>query len=124
MYKPFLIALVAICVASLPFAQFSQAAIISTESAAAMAERHEQVQRINRVLAMDSVQETLVSMGVDPADALERVHSLTDQELAELESRLPEMPAGGTGVVELIGIIAIVLIVLELLNVTNFFTEF
>jgi hypothetical protein len=65
-----------------------------------------------------------VTLGVDPVDASARVDSLTTEELHLLESRLADLPAGGTGVVEVIGIVAIVLIVLELLNVTNFFTEF
>ncbi len=65
-----------------------------------------------------------MTLGVDPVDASARVDSLTAAELHLLESRLADLPAGGTGVIEVVGIVAIVLIVLELLNVTNFFTEF
>jgi hypothetical protein len=116
--------LLTICLVSLPMAQSAQAAIITTDQAIELSDRTSQIARINEALARESVQEVLVTLGVDPVDASARVDSLTTEELHLLESRLADLPAGGTGVVEVIGIVAIVLIVLELLNVTNFFTEF
>lgn len=116
--------LLTICLVSLPMAQSAQAAIITTDQALELSDRTQQIARVNEVLARASVQEVLVSLGVDPLDASARVESLTAEELHVLESRLGDLPAGGTGVVEVVGIVAIVLIVLELLNVTNFFTEF
>jgi hypothetical protein len=116
--------LLTICLVSLPMAQSAQAAIITTDQAIELSDRTSQIARINEALARESVQEVLVTLGVDPVDASARVDSLTAEELHLLESRLADLPAGGTGVVEVIGIVAIVLIVLELLNVTNFFTEF
>ncbi len=115
---------VAICLVTLPVLQTAQAAIISTDTAIEMAERQDRIDRINEVLARDSVQQVLIELGVDPADANARVQSLTAEELQTLEQNLAELPAGSTGVIEVVGIVAIVLIVLELLNVTNFFTEF
>jgi len=115
---------VAVCLATLPALQTAQAAIIQTDTAIEITERQHQINRINDVLARDSVQQVLIKLGVDPADASARVKSLTTAELQTLEEDLAELPAGGVGVVEVVGIVAIVLIVLELLNVTNFFTEF
>jgi len=116
--------LMTICLVSLPIAQTAQAAIITTDRAIELSDRTQQIDRINEMLARDSVQGVLVKFGVDPADASARVESLTAAELQVLEDNLAELPAGGVGVVEVIGIVAIVLIVLELLHVTNFFTEF
>ena len=116
--------LLTICLVSLPMAQSAKAAIITTDQAIELSDRTGQIARINEALARESVQEVLVTLGVDPVDASARVDSLTTEELHLLESRLADLPAGGTGVVEVVGIVAIVLIVLELLNVTNFFTEF
>lgn len=113
-----------ICLVSLPLAPAAQAAIISTDTAIEMSERDLQIDRINQVLARESVRDLLVKFGVEPQDAVARVESLTADELQVLENNLAELPAGGTGLVEVVGIVAIVLIVLELLNVTNFFTEF
>ena len=116
--------LLTICLAALPVAQTAHAAIISTDTAIEMADRGQQIDRINEYLARESVQNALTGLGVDPADAMARVQSLTAEELQMLEDNLGELPAGGTGVVEVVGIVAIVLIVLELLHVTNFFNEF
>ena len=115
---------VAICLATLPVLQTAHAAIIPTDAAIEMIQHQDQVDRINELLARDSIQQVLINLGVDPADASARVASLTVEELQTLEQNLAELPAGGVGVVEVVGIVAIVLIVLELLNVTNFFNEF
>lgn len=115
---------VAVCLATLPVLQSAHAAIIQTDTAIEIAERQHQIDRINAQLARDSVQQVLIDLGVDPADASARVQSLTTAELQTLDLKLAELPAAGTGVVEVVGIVAIVLIVLELLHVTNFFTEF
>jgi hypothetical protein len=111
------------CLISLPMMQSAGAAMISTETAIEMVERQERIDHINEVLARESVRNTLVAYGVDPADASARVDALTDTELQTLEQQLEQLPAGG-GVVEVIGIVAIVLVILELLGVTNFFSEF
>ena len=115
---------ISVCLISLPMLQSANAAMISTETAIEMAERQGRIDHINEVLARESVQNTLVRFGVDPADASARVDVLTDTELQTLEQQLEQLPAGGTGVVEVIGIVAIVLVILELLGVTNFFSEF
>jgi P pilus assembly chaperone PapD len=116
--------LITVCLVTLPVAQTAQAAIIPTDTAIEIAYRHQQIDRINEVLARESVQSVMVQLGVDPVDASARVQSLTAEELQTLEENLTELPAGGTGVLEVVGIVAIVLIVLELLHVTNFFSEF
>ena len=114
---------ISVCLISLPMLQSASAAMISTETAIEMAERQGRIDHINEVLARESVQNTLVRYGVDPADASARVDALTDTELQTLEQQLQQLPAGG-GVVEVVGIVAIVLVILELLGVTNFFSEF
>ncbi len=115
---------ISVCLISLPILQTAGAAIISTETAIEMAERQSRIDYINEVLARESVQNTMVRYGVDPADASARVDALTDTELQTLAQQMEQLPAGGTGVVEVIGIVAIVLVILELLGVTNFFSEF
>jgi hypothetical protein len=116
--------MVAICLSTLPVLQTANAAIIPTETAIEITNRQHQIDRVNDLLARDTVQSVLVDLGVNPDDASARVQSLTDAELRSLENRLAELPAGGVGFVEVVGIVAIVLIVLELLHVTNFFAEF
>jgi len=115
--------LIAISFAVLPVAKTAQAGIITTDTAIEISDRRQQVDRVNELLARQSVQNVMVSLGVDPADARARVQSLTAEELGLLEENLAELPAGGVGVVEVVGIVAIVLIVLELLGVTNVFVK-
>ena len=116
--------LMTICLVTLPVTQTAQAGIIPTATAIEISDRSQQIDRVNEMLARESVQGVMIKLGVDPADASARVQTLTAEELQALEENLAELPAGGVGVVEVVGIVAIVLIVLELLNVTNFFTEF
>lgn len=115
--------LIAISFAVLPVAKTAQAGIITTDTAIEISDRRQQVDRVNELLARQSVQNVMVKLGVDPADARARVQSLTAEELGLLEENLAELPAGGVGVVEVVGIVAIVLIVLELLGVTNVFVK-
>ena len=115
---------VSICLVTLPLMQSANATVISTDVAIELTERQDRIDHINNVLAGESVQSTLVRLGVDPADARARVDALTDAELQTMEQQLARLPAGGTGVVEVVGIVTIVLIILELLHVTNFFSEF
>ena len=119
----FCIYAVALCLTLLPVLQSANAAIVPTDAAIEIADRQQQIDRIDDVLARDNVRSLLVDLGVDPADASARVRALTDAELATLDSQLAELPAGGVGFVELVGIVAIVLIVLELLGVTNVFSK-
>lgn len=112
--------LVAASLLSLGFVQTAGAGVISTEAALQMEERAERIERINSVLARDSVQEQLVRFGVDPVDAERRVASLSDSELLDLEQRMDELPAG-SGALEVLGIVLLVLLVLELVGVTDIF---
>lgn len=113
-----------VCLIGLSVTQPAHAAIISTEEAIRIEDRQGRIDHVNEVLAREDVKAAMERLGVDPADASARVDALTDAELASLQQRLDELPAGGTGVVEVVGIVAIVLIVLELLGVTNVFSNF
>lgn len=99
----------------------AQAGIVGTDVAIAMSERSETVTRISSVLMRDDVRAQLEGLGVDPQHAVERVAALTDAELAELDARLDQLPAGGS-VLGVLGVLLVVLLVLELLGVTNVFT--
>ncbi len=99
----------------------AHAGIVGTDTAIAMSDRADTVARVNSVLMRDDVRGQLEALGVDPADAMERVSSLTNAELAELDARLDELPAGGN-VLGVLGAVLVVLLVLELLGVTNVFT--
>ena len=112
--------LVSLLLPALP--QVVQAELITTESALATQQMAASTDRVNEFLLRADVQSELMKLGVDPQQALKRVDALTFSELAVLENRINELPAGG--IAEVIGIVAIVLIILELVGVTNVFTNF
>jgi hypothetical protein len=101
-----------------------QAAIISTEdviASAAEAEARDAIEaRVGAFLVRDDVREQLITLGVDPDSAAERVQSLTLTELKQLDGRLDQLPAGA-GVLEVIGFVMLVLIILEVVGVIDVF---
>lgn len=107
---------------STTFAGVVNAAMIGTQPAVTMEQRAEYVSDIKGWLAQDEVRKQLVELGVDPADASERVASMTAEELQALHTRIDELPAGA-GVIEVIGIVFVVLLILELVGVTNIFSR-
>jgi hypothetical protein len=100
------------------------AGVISTEAAIEIDERTARIERINSVLARDSVQSQMVRLGVQPDVAAARIASLSDSELAELEARMDELPAGADSALTVLGIVLLVLLVLELVGVTDIFKSF
>jgi hypothetical protein len=78
------------------------------------------IDRINGLLAQDSVRKQMVAFGVDPLDAQARVAALTDSELQTLDRQIGALPAGGD-VLAVIGVVFVVLLILELVGVINIF---
>jgi hypothetical protein len=99
----------------------AHAVIVGTDMAIAMTDRGEAVSRINAVLMRDDVRGQLEALGVDPERAMERVEAMTPGELAQLDAKLQDLPAGGS-VLGVLGAVLLVLIILEVLGVTNVFT--
>ncbi|HSG88103.1 MAG TPA: PA2779 family protein [Pseudomonadales bacterium] len=107
----------------------AQAGVIGTDdyltagdgfATVATVESQAQLQRVRDFLAEDRVQAQFTRLGVDAAQAEARVASLSASELAMLDARLAEMPAGGS-VVAVVGIVFVVLLILELVGVTDIF---
>lgn len=98
----------------------ASAAVISTGEAIQAQDRQAQLNALQRQLARADLQEAMVSLGVDPADAQLRVNSLSSAELATLSARIDELPAGGS-ILALIGAVFVVLLILDLTGVTNVF---
>ena len=63
-------------------------------------------------LQRQHIEQQLVEHGVDPAEAARRVGQLTDAEIASLESRIDQMPAGGMGTTNLLLIIIILILLI------------
>ena len=74
------------------------------------------LQTINRV----DVQAQLLSMGVTAADLESRINQMTQQEVAQLNQQINDLPAGGD-VLAIIFIIFIIFIITDVIGATDIF---
>jgi hypothetical protein len=105
-----------------------RAGLISTEAvvaaAAAPSPTAQARERIERLLQREDVRRELEAYGVSPAEALARVASLSDAEIAVVAGRLDALPAGGdsvAGVLLIIALVFILLIVFDYVGITDIF---
>jgi hypothetical protein len=99
----------------------ASAAVIGTQAALAADARQTQIADIQRSLSRDDVRQAMIAMGVQPEQAQRRVSSLSDSELARLQSELDSLPAGGDSILAVLGILFVVLLILELTGIINIF---
>jgi hypothetical protein len=95
---------------------------LSMRASAAVEAREQRIADVHAALARDDVREAMIELGVDPVDAEQRVASLSDTELQQLEGQLDQLPAGG-GALAVIGIVFVVLMILEFTGVIDIFKK-
>ena len=110
--KRLLVIFLAVCMTNLGVIQSAAAATVGTQTVLQLQDRAAAVSRIQSNLAREDVRKAMVGLGVDPAQAQDRVASLTDAEVAQLDQRLAQLPAGGDGGWILLVILLTVLVVL------------
>ena len=97
----------------------AHAAIVTTGEIASAAQLDIQKQRVIERLLQQDVKDQLLSLGVDPADVENRIASLSEAELKQIEGQLDSLPAGaGLGTV---AVILLILILLEVAGVIDIF---
>ena len=74
--------------------QFSHASMIGTEQVQAQS-ADQQRARVMELLNRADIVQQMQTMGLDAAKAKDRVAAMTDEEVAQLNSRLDALPAGG-----------------------------
>lgn len=101
----------------------AKAGLITTEAVIEARQADDNRDRVVAFLARDDVQRALVSQGVDPAEAKNRVAALADAEVEKIAGQLDNLPAGaGVGsVVGAVVFIFIVLLITDILGFTNIF---
>ena len=99
------------------------AAVIGTQQALSMDARSVQIGILEAQLARADVQQAMINLGVDPAQAQLRIASLSDAELLQLSGQLESLPAGGDSVLVLVGAVFVVLLILELTGVIDIFKK-
>ena len=98
----------------------SQAALVGNAeiigSAAVSADRSQLFQ----ALEQDSARQQLAALGISQEQAMERIARMTDQEIAQLNQQLADMPAGGD-VLGVLLIIFLVFIITDAIGATDIF---
>ena len=77
----------------------------------------ELLQIINR----SDVKQQLLDMGVNPENIESRINLMTHEELAQLNQRISELPAGGTDVLGVLLIIFLVFVITDIIGATDIF---
>ena len=83
-----------------------QAAMITTPDVIQSQQSEYDREQLFSMLDRDDVQEKLLSMGVAPEVVQDRINSMTDFEIAQLNQQINDMPAG-----EILGAIVLIFVV-------------
>ena len=120
MSKRVIVAALSFALASSGLPLAASADMIGTQVAIDLQRGSQATENIDAVLSRTDVRDQLLRLGVDPAQVNARLASLTDHEVAVLDKKLSELPAGGDALA-VIGIVFLVLLILELVGVTDVF---
>lgn len=112
--------LVSLSMLGIGFAQVSNASMIGTQQVIDVEARSAQISKVAALLARQDVTNQMLAMGVDPQLVQSRVANLTSAELATLEGRLDQQPAGGDALA-IVGAVFLVLMILEFVGVIDIF---
>ncbi|MBL1456908.1 MAG: PA2779 family protein [Methylophaga sp.] len=96
-----------------------QAAMISTPDIIQSQQSAYDREQLSSMLERDDVQQQLLSMGVPPDTVQERVNSMTDFEIAQLNEQINDMPAGG--ILGAIVLIFVVFVITDAIGATDIF---
>lgn len=97
----------------------AQAAMISTPEVIQSQQSAYDREQLASLLDREEIQEKLLSMGVAPDSVQERITSMTDFEIAQLNQQINDLPAGG--VLGAIVLIFVVFIITDAIGATDIF---
>ncbi len=100
--------------------QSAMAAMIGTESVINADHAQNAREYLRSLLAREDVKNALLSQGIDPREAENRIASLTDEEAIRVSDRLQELPAGGSFLTTLLIIVFLVFIILLITDITGY----
>lgn len=100
--------------------QSAMAAMIETESVIDTDRAQNAREYLKSLLAREDVKSALVSQGIDPLEAENRLNSLTDEEAARVADQLQALPAGGGFMTTFLIVAAIVFLVLLATDIAGY----
>jgi len=102
------------------FFQSVRAAMLSTESIIHIYRGQSPRNHFNSFLARAEIQAVLISYGIDPQEARNRIDNLSDDEIAKFVHEIDQLPAGGGGSV---GVVTFFIICIILMLTDIFFNN-
>lgn len=109
-----------LCLLGLGMNPAAYAGIVSTAAVVDAQQAKLERAQLHDLLARKDVHDQLVAMGVDPAQAQQRVSAMTDSEVHAMAGKLQQLPAGG----DVLGVavfIFLVLLITDILGYTDVF---
>jgi len=100
----------------------ASAGTVGTSAMLQIEARQATVDQLQQAMLRDNVREALLTLGVTPEAAQQRIATLTDQELLALQQQIDSLPAGGS-LLAVIGVVFVILLILDLTGVTNVFSR-
>lgn len=101
--------------------QTAQAAMVGTSQVAVQASPDQRA-RVIDFLERQDVRQALENYGVSASDAQARVAAMTDEEVASLDKKIADLPAGGdASVLGVLFAIFIILLITDILGLTKIF---
>ena len=100
--------------------QSAWAAMLSTESIIHIYRGQSPRNHFNSFLARAEIQAVLISYGIDPQEARNRIDNLSDDEIAKFVHEIDQLPAGGGGSV---GVVTFFIICIILMLTDIFFNN-
>ena len=98
----------------------SMAAMVDNGQLLQQAQQRITIDELQQLMQRDDVRHQLIEMGVNPDVAAVRVASMTAEELAQLQGKLEELPAG-EGVVGLVVFLFVLFVITDMLGATDVF---
>jgi len=98
----------------------AQAAIISNSQVMDDIEQANNKAALLQTIHQVEVQEQLVRMGVSTADIENRINNMTEEEIAQLNQQIDELPAGGD-ILGIIVLLFIIFVITDVIGATDIF---
>ena len=98
----------------------AQAAMISTPEVIQLQQSAYDREQLASLVDREEVQEKLLAMGVAPDSVQERISSMTDVEVAQLNQQINDLPAG-SGVLGAVVLIFVVFVITDAIGATDIF---
>lgn len=107
-----------------PF-QSAMAAMVGTDAAINIERARDARNYLQSLLAREDVKSMLVSQGVDPQEAQDRIDGLTDEEATRVAQQLQKLPAGGNGfftaLLIVVFLVFLILLITDIAGYTDIF---